>query len=155
MKHQMDVLRQTACQALAKHAPRQALAREMKLKCSKLFLAQPPPASPPASPHNLDPVLLLRQAVKKALLRSHFHDNMSIVAQELLTLAAHKDWRQQSAIQLQHIVRGYLVHHHVGQQLAKRCAVFMDVTGLSYQPSHFNLHNNITPELVCMAFISY
>jgi hypothetical protein len=71
MKHQMDVLRQTACQALAKHAPRQALAREMKLKCSKLFLAQPPPASPPASPHNLDPVLLLRQAVKKALLRSH------------------------------------------------------------------------------------
>jgi hypothetical protein len=106
----MDVLRQTAYQAMAKHAARQALAREMKLKRSQRPSVPPHSASTRAPPnHHPDRVLLMRQAVKEALLRSHFHDNMSIVAQELLTSATRKNWRRRSAIQLQRIVRGYLV----------------------------------------------
>jgi hypothetical protein len=111
MKQRLNVLRQTAHQALAKHAARQALKRELKLNAqsssssstgSKRMLPGPPIKPSP------DRVLLMKQAVKDALLRSHSHETMGAVAQELLASAARKNFKKRSILTLQRVARGFL-----------------------------------------------
>ena len=112
MKHRMNLLRQTAHQALAKHAARHALRREVKLAHSAPAGAG---GRAPAKP-NPDRILLMKQAVKEALLRSSNHENMSLVAQELLASAARKNFKKQSVLVLQRMARGFLVRSRLRRQ---------------------------------------
>jgi hypothetical protein len=97
------VIRQTGHQALAKHAARQALKTEM------LHKQRHSPKSPPEWDARMR---IMKQAVKEALMRSHSNDDMARVTQELLASAYRKNFKRQSAIQVQAIMRGYLVRKH-------------------------------------------
>jgi hypothetical protein len=97
------VIRQTGHQALAKHAARQALKTEM------LHKQRHASKSPPEWDARMR---IMKQAVKGALMRSHSDDDMARVARELLASAYRKSFKRQSAIQVQAIMRGYLVRKH-------------------------------------------
>ena len=84
-----EVIRQTCKRGLAKHAARQT----NKKLCSDWEAR----------------IHVMKQAVKQALLRSHSQEDMACVMQQLLASASRKNFKLHLAIQMQAMVRGYLV----------------------------------------------
>jgi sulfur relay (sulfurtransferase) complex TusBCD TusD component (DsrE family) len=134
-ERRMALIRQTSHTAIAKHAARQAVQVELRLQHARQILNQknsgleshnriqdrplPPSVGRSAIQERADTalqnkrhsevrLLMMKQAVKEAILRTHSHENMARVAQELLSSAARKNWKHRACIQVQSLVRGYL-----------------------------------------------
>ena len=97
-RKRMEVIRQTAHQALIRQATMQARNRGFGVGGGGAYRHPPP-----------DRLLVMRQAVKEALLRNHSREDMGRVTHELLASAARKNQKSQAARKIQMIARGFLI----------------------------------------------